>query len=75
MYDCKESLGSWARHKFDEHVKIDHVTNNMTESFNAYVVKVREKPILTLLEWIRRKTMTRFQQRAFVRIGPNCDKS
>ncbi|XP_060212225.1 uncharacterized protein LOC132639844 [Lycium barbarum] len=35
----------------------------MTESFNAFVVKVREKPVFTLLEWIRRKTMTRFQQR------------
>ncbi|KAM3397122.1 hypothetical protein P3S68_000634 [Capsicum galapagoense] len=63
LYDCKESLESWARHKFDEHVKNDHVTNNMTESFNAFVVKVREKPILTMLEWIRTKIMTRFQQR------------
>ncbi|XP_059301888.1 uncharacterized protein LOC132053802 [Lycium ferocissimum] len=63
LYDGKEPLGSWERYKFDEHVRNDHVTNNMTESFNAFVVKVRENPVLTLLEWIRRKTMTRFQQR------------
>lgn len=28
---------SWSRHAFDSRVKTDHVTNNMTESFNRYV--------------------------------------
>ncbi|KAK4360584.1 hypothetical protein RND71_019536 [Anisodus tanguticus] len=63
LYDCKESLESWARYKFEEHVKNEHVTNNMTESFNDFVVEAREMLVLTLLEWIRRKTITRFQQR------------
>lgn len=27
---------SWSRHAFDARVKTDHVTNNMTESFNRY---------------------------------------
>lgn len=33
FYDSNESLENWKRHKFDEHVKNNHVTNNMTEPF------------------------------------------
>ncbi|KAL6967913.1 hypothetical protein U1Q18_052435 [Sarracenia purpurea var. burkii] len=29
-------LHTWARHKFDQHVKNDHVINNITESFNNW---------------------------------------
>ncbi|KAI9185113.1 hypothetical protein LWI28_004239 [Acer negundo] len=32
----------WSRHAFDEHVKSDHVTNNITENFNGWIDKFRE---------------------------------
>lgn len=53
----------WSRHAFDESTKNDHVTNNMTESFNSHLEMSRQQPILTLLESIRRKTMRRLAER------------
>ncbi|XP_073138705.1 uncharacterized protein [Henckelia pumila] len=53
----------WPLHAFDHHVKVDHVTNNMTESFNAWIEKSRQFPILTLLEYIRRKVMKKIYKR------------
>ncbi|XP_073053773.1 uncharacterized protein [Primulina eburnea] len=53
----------WSRHAFDIHVKNDHVTNNMSESFNSELKVMRQNPILTLLEHIRRKLMKRFCER------------
>ncbi|KAL9419325.1 hypothetical protein AB3S75_037143 [Citrus x aurantiifolia] len=49
----------WSRSGFDHHVKSDHVTNNMTKSFNKWVDEVRDKPFLTILEHIRRQLMVR----------------
>ncbi|KAH9751786.1 SWIM-type domain-containing protein [Citrus sinensis] len=49
----------WSRSGFDHHVKSDHVTNTMTESFNKWVDEVRDKPVLTILEHIRRQLMVR----------------
>ncbi|XP_042515321.1 uncharacterized protein LOC122089686 [Macadamia integrifolia] len=36
----------WCRHAFDKRAKSDHVTNNMTESFNNWNGELRSKPIL-----------------------------
>ncbi|KAH9671713.1 SWIM-type domain-containing protein [Citrus sinensis] len=52
----------WSRSGFDHHVKYDHVTNNMTESFNKWVDEVRNKPVLTILEHIRRQLMVRIER-------------
>lgn len=60
MEKCGEHVSTWARHGFDTTSKMDHVTNNMSESFNAFLGKMRKMPIITLLEWYRRKTMKRF---------------
>ncbi|GAY68526.1 hypothetical protein CUMW_264840 [Citrus unshiu] len=49
----------WSRSGFDYYMKSDHVTNNMTESFNKWVDEVRDKPVLTILEHIRRQLMVR----------------
>ncbi|KAK4439032.1 hypothetical protein Salat_0237900 [Sesamum alatum] len=38
---CGEEPSTWSRHGFDTSVKVDHVTNNMTEPFNAFLVKTR----------------------------------
>lgn len=53
----------WSRHAFNEMVKNEHVTNNCTESFNSWLKKARGKPILSMLEYLRRKLMGRMQSR------------
>ena len=44
-------------------MKCDHVTNNFTESFNAWIGKLKEKPILTLVDGLRRKFMKKMHKR------------
>ncbi|KAK2658141.1 hypothetical protein Ddye_011193 [Dipteronia dyeriana] len=53
----------WSRHAFDPNIKCDHVANNMTEAFNNLLGDYRVRTYLSLLEYIRRLVMTRFQQR------------
>ena len=49
----------WARHAYDPVIKINHVTNNMTKSFNQWVGELRAKPTLTMLYGTRIKIMGR----------------
>ncbi|KAL0401741.1 UNVERIFIED_CONTAM: hypothetical protein Slati_4204000 [Sesamum latifolium] len=53
----------WSRHAFDERLKNDHVTNNISKSFNHWVGDLRSKPVLTLVDGLRTKLMCRLQQR------------
>ncbi|XP_060182039.1 uncharacterized protein LOC132611661 [Lycium barbarum] len=50
---------SWVRAHFKEHSKCDVVENNMCETFNSWILSCRHKLIITMLEEIRRKIMTR----------------
>jgi len=54
---------SWSRHAFSTHSKSNMLLNNLAETFNAWIKDSRDKPLLTMLEMIRRKLMTRFQQK------------
>ncbi|KAL5833472.1 hypothetical protein ACOSQ3_017146 [Xanthoceras sorbifolium] len=56
----KINLIHWSRHAFDQSIKCNHVTNNMTESFNSMLGDHRAKTFLQLLEFIRRMVMKRF---------------
>lgn len=51
----------WSRAWFTEDTKSDLLQNNICECFNSYILKARDKPILTMLEMIRRKLMRRYQ--------------
>ncbi|KAF7140647.1 hypothetical protein RHSIM_Rhsim06G0119600 [Rhododendron simsii] len=62
-YLVKLPVNSWARHAFDDRVRSDHITNNGAESFNNWLGNLRGKPILTMLEGIRCKVMSRIQTR------------
>ncbi|KAK3198303.1 hypothetical protein Dsin_021718 [Dipteronia sinensis] len=53
----------WSRHAFDNSIKCDHVTNNMTEAFNSMLKDFRSRTYLGLMEYIRRMVMSRFQLR------------
>ncbi|XP_027773706.1 uncharacterized protein LOC114077597 [Solanum pennellii] len=52
-------LNTWCKNYFEEYSKCDVVDNNITESFNAWIVPARYKTIMTMLEEIRVKMMKR----------------
>ena len=52
-------LGHWARHSYDTAVKIDHVTNNCSESFNAWIDPLRAFSVYSILEGLRQQIMKR----------------
>nr|XP_027120446.1 uncharacterized protein LOC113737406 [Coffea arabica] len=62
-YLSKIPPASWARHAYSTEIKCDHVTNNFTESFNAWVGDLRDKPILTLANGLRKKLMKKLHKR------------
>jgi hypothetical protein len=53
----------WSRHACRTSSSSDILLNNIVESFNVWVLEVRDKPILTCLETIRRQLMNRFDQK------------
>ena len=53
----------WTRHAYSTEMKCDHVTNNFTESFNAWVGDLRAKPILILADGLRKKFMKKLHKR------------
>ncbi|KAL0430836.1 UNVERIFIED_CONTAM: hypothetical protein Sradi_0709600 [Sesamum radiatum] len=52
----------WSKSHFTEIPKCDMLLNNCCESFNANIMDARDKPILTMLEWIREYLMRRLQE-------------
>ncbi|KAL0377894.1 UNVERIFIED_CONTAM: hypothetical protein Sradi_3094900 [Sesamum radiatum] len=52
----------WSKSHFTELPKCDMLLNNCCESFNANILDARDKPVLTLLEWIREYLMKRLQE-------------
>ena len=50
----------WSRHAFSTRAKSDMLLNNIAEPFNSFILEARDKPILTMLEMIRRMLMKRF---------------
>ena len=56
-YLIKIDKKQWARHAFPDDAKVDHVTNNLSESWNSWLNECKDKPVLTLMEFIRKKVM------------------
>lgn len=53
----------WARHASDHLAKSDHVTNNITKLWNGWLKERKGSPVLTLMDYIRRKVMRRLYKR------------
>src|SRR4051812_34147651 len=51
----------WCRAMFDETLKCDILTNNISESWNKYILEARDKRSVSMLEIIRRLVMVRLQ--------------
>ncbi|KAL4366263.1 hypothetical protein GQ457_05G026550 [Hibiscus cannabinus] len=54
-----ENPAQWSRSHFSTRSKCDMLLNNHCESFNKSILEAIDKPILTLMETIRGKIMTR----------------
>ncbi|KAJ4845161.1 hypothetical protein Tsubulata_018443 [Turnera subulata] len=48
------------RHLMSPRIRCELLLNNLAESFNALILKARDKPIITLMESIQRLLMLRF---------------
>ncbi|KAK2648281.1 hypothetical protein Ddye_015770 [Dipteronia dyeriana] len=62
-YIMKVPLKHWALHAFENYVKSDHVTNNISECFNVWMEIFRAQPAPSILEGMRRKMMQRMTKR------------
>ncbi|XP_012842750.1 PREDICTED: uncharacterized protein LOC105962952 [Erythranthe guttata] len=51
----------WCRAYFRRGCNSDVVVNNLCESFNNFILQAREKPIVSMFEWIRARLTTRIQ--------------
>lgn len=50
---------AWCKHAFRMYPRCDVLMNNLSEAFNATILLVRDKPILTMIDWIRSYLMSR----------------
>jgi len=60
-YLDKIDPNGWSRSWFSDYPKCDLLVNNMSECFNSYILKTRDKLILTMLEMIRKQRQIRYQ--------------
>jgi len=51
---------SWCKHAFSMYPRCDVLMNNLSESFNSTILLARDKPIISMMEWIRSYIMSRF---------------
>ncbi|XP_049365486.1 uncharacterized protein LOC125830338 [Solanum verrucosum] len=61
----------WCKVYFNCEVKSDAIDNNMCESLNAWILSARHKTIISMLEEIRIKVMTRLARLARLSEFPN----
>ncbi|WVZ07385.1 hypothetical protein V8G54_020731 [Vigna mungo] len=63
---------TWCKHAFSTYCRCDVLINNLTESFNSTILLARDKPIITMMEWIRTYIMKRFatlREKAMTYVG------
>jgi hypothetical protein len=60
-YLMKIDQSLWSRAWFNTSPKCDLLVNNLCECFNAYILKARDLPIISVLEFIRKKLMKKYQ--------------
>jgi len=50
----------WCKPTFSYYPRCNVLMNNLSKSFNATILMARDKPIITMFEWIRQYIMDRF---------------
>ncbi|XP_074346458.1 uncharacterized protein LOC141685244 [Apium graveolens] len=53
----------WCKPFFSTHSLVDNTDNNMSKSFNSWIINERFMPLLTMLQEIHYKLMTRMRQK------------
>jgi hypothetical protein len=53
----------WSRSKFSEECKVDYINNNLSESFNSWVLKTKDMHIVQMLDQIRQMIIKKFEIR------------
>ncbi|XP_020092829.1 uncharacterized protein LOC109713241 [Ananas comosus] len=53
----------WSRSKFGTMAKCDYLTNNISESFNAWISNDRHRPLIDMLDTLRQKIMVKMEDR------------
>ncbi|GAA0186549.1 hypothetical protein LIER_33837 [Lithospermum erythrorhizon] len=67
----------WCKAFFSLEVQTHMLCNNLSESFNSFILSARDKPIITILERIRRLCMKRIKNRRLAigtKPGPFCPR-
>jgi hypothetical protein len=62
-YLSKIDPSTWARSWFSTFPKCDLIVNNLSECFNAWILKQCDLPIISLFEMLRTKLMKRYQKK------------
>jgi hypothetical protein len=62
-YLSKIDPSMWSRAWFSIFPKCDLIVNNLSECFNAWIVKQRDLPIISLMKMLRKKLMKRYQKK------------
>src|ERR1044072_578380 len=60
LHMCEIETQCWCKHAFTYYPLCDVLMNNLSESFNSTILLARDKPILTMFDWIRTYCMGRF---------------
>jgi hypothetical protein len=53
----------WSRSKYLEECKVDYINNNLSESFNSWVAKIKDMHIVQMLDHIREMIIKKFEIR------------
>ncbi|KAK1305124.1 hypothetical protein QJS10_CPB11g01312 [Acorus calamus] len=79
VHASMENNHVWSRSMFGTTAKCSHLTNNLAESFNAFIGDARAKPIIYCVDSIRIKIMSMWNHRRMVaerwRVRPHDKKS
>jgi hypothetical protein len=62
-YLLKIDPSTWSRAWFSTFPKCDLIVNNLSECFNAWILKSRDLPIISMMEMLRKKLMKRYQKK------------
>ncbi|KAF6159600.1 hypothetical protein GIB67_034562 [Kingdonia uniflora] len=59
----REAPETWCRSHFDTTVKCEHIINNFSESFNKWILKIRDKPLHKAVQKLNMMMMTFMYER------------